>query len=139
MEVRKVDKWLMYMEIHQLRKQGFSISKIAKKLDIARNTVYSYLDRNPEEMTEWMASTKQRKRKLDVHKKLILSWLREHPDMSSAQVYDWLKEQYKDFKIGESTVRGYVRELREAYQILKNENVRFYQAIQTRRWDNRFK
>lgn len=129
MEVRKVDKWLMYMEIHQLRRQGFSISKIAKKLGIARNTVYSYLNKKPEEMTEWMASTKRRNRKLDQHHGLILSWLREHPDMSAAQVLDWLKEQYKDLKVGESTVRGYVSELREVYQIPKTVSVRSYQAI----------
>jgi transposase len=106
-----VDKWLMYMEIHQLRRQGFSISKIA------RNTVYSYLKRDPEDMTEWMASTRRRRRKLDTHRELILGWLKDHPDMTAAQVLDWLKEKYKDFKIGESTVRGYVKELREIYHI----------------------
>ena len=67
-----MDKWLMYMEIHQLKKQGFSVSKIAKKLGIARNTVYSYLEKDPEEMTEWMASIRIRRKKLDVHKELIL-------------------------------------------------------------------
>jgi transposase len=130
MGVGKVDKWLMYMEIHQLRNQGFSISKIARKLDISRNTVYSYLQRNPEDMTEWMASIRSRRRKLDTHKELILTWLKDHPDMSAAQVLDWLKEKEKDFKIGESTVRGYVRELREIYQIEKTQYTRSYQAIQ---------
>jgi transposase len=118
------------MEIHQLRRKGFSISKIARKLDIARNTVYSYLQRDPEDMTEWLASIRNRRRKLDKHKELILSWLKDHPDMSAAQVFDWLKEKDKDFKVGESTVRSYVRELREIYQIEKVQSARSYQAVQ---------
>lgn len=120
----------MYMQVHQLKRQGFSISKIAKKLDIARNTVYSYLQKEPEEMTKWMASTRSRRRKLDPHRELILSWLKEHPDMTSAQVYDWLKEKYHDLKVGESTARGYVKELREVYQIEKNQYIRSYEAVQ---------
>lgn len=120
----------MYMEIHQLRKQGFSISKIARKLDISRNTVYSYLQRDPEDMTEWMAATRKRKRKLDTHRELILSWLKDHPDMTAAQVFDWLKERYSNFKVGESTVRSYVKELREIYQIEKAQHTRSYEAVQ---------
>lgn len=120
----------MYMEIHQLRRQGFSISKIARKLDISRNTVYSYLQRDPEDMTEWMASIRNRRRKLDTHRELILSWLKEHPDMTAAQVFDWLKEKYKDFEIGESTVRSYVKELREIYQIERTQHTRSYEAQQ---------
>ncbi|MGG1690904.1 IS21 family transposase [Heyndrickxia ginsengihumi] len=125
-----MDKWFMYMEIHQLRRQGFSISKIARKLDISRNTVYSYLQRDPEDMTQWMASIQSRRRKLDTHRDLILSWLNDHPDMTAAQVFDWLKEKYNDFKVGESTVRSYVKELREIYQIEKTQHKRSYEAVQ---------
>jgi transposase len=124
-----VDKWLMYMEIHQLKKQGFSVSKIAKKLGIARNTVYSYLEKDPEEMTEWMASIRIRRKKLDVHKELILSWLKDYPDMTAAQVYDWLKERDRNFEIGESTVRSFVKELREMYEISRTQTVRSHQAL----------
>ncbi|MFS0673723.1 IS21 family transposase [Ornithinibacillus sp. 179-J 7C1 HS] len=125
-----MEKWKVYMEIYQLKQQGFKIRRIARKLGISRTTVYKYLDKSPEEMSEWMASTKTRKKKLDPYEMLIHTWLSEHPDTSGAQIYDWLKERYKDdFKVGESTVRGYVKELREKYSLPKTESKRIYQAV----------
>ncbi|MEQ6376783.1 IS21 family transposase [Bacillaceae bacterium S4-13-56] len=124
-----MDKWKMYMEIQQLLKQGFSKTKVAEKLGVSRSTVYRNLKKSPSEMVEWVESLKTRKKKLDPYKKLILSWLREHPDMSSAQVQDWLQEKYEGLNVGESTVRAFVRELREVYQIEKETSPRDYEAI----------
>jgi transposase len=124
-----VEKWEVYMEIYQLKNQGFKIRRIARKLGISRTTVYKYLEKSPEEMSEWMASTKTRTRKLDRYEMLIQTWLSEHPDLSAAQVHDWLLERYKDLKVGESTVRSYVKELREKYSIPKTEAKRVYEAI----------
>lgn len=126
---QKVDKWEVYMEIQQLIKQGFSKSKVAEKLGVSRSTVYRHLRRSPSEMAEWVESIQTRKKKLDPYKELILSWLRQHPDMSSAQVEDWLKERYKELEIGESTVRDYVKQLREEYKIMKESSPRDYEAI----------
>ena len=109
----------MYMEIHQLLKQGFTKVQVAQKLDISRSTVYRYLERNPEAMSKWVKKTKVRRKKLDPYKDIILSWLFEHPDMSAAQVLDWLQERYPNLKVAESTVRLYVRELRKEYDIPK--------------------
>lgn len=129
MEDVKVDKWEMYMEIHQLIKKGFSKTKVAEKLGISRSTVHRYLKKNPSDMSKWVDSIQTRTKKLDPYKELILSWLREHPDMSAAQVEDWLKERYEDLEVGESTVRSYVRELREEYKIRKETSSRIYEAI----------
>lgn len=117
------------MEIQQLHKQGFKVANIARNLGISRTTVYKYLQRSPEEMAIWIAGTKTRKRKLDTYRDTILSWLKEHPDMSSSQVLDWLCERYPHLQIGESTVRYYVGELREAYHIPKVKTKRDYEAI----------
>lgn len=119
----------MYMEIHQLIKKGFSKSKVAEKLGVSRSTVYRNLKRSPSDMANWAESIQTRSKKLDPHKELILSWLREHPDMSAAQVEDWLKEKYEDLEVGESTIRSYVRELREEYNIKKETSPRIYEAI----------
>ena len=119
----------MYMEIQQLLKKGFSKSKVAEKIGISRSTLYRYLKRNPQEMAEWMESIQTRRKKLDTHKDLILSWLRKHPDMTAAQVFDWLLEKFEDIEVGESTVRFYVRELRKEYNIPKEVNPRSYEAI----------
>ncbi|MBT2580869.1 IS21 family transposase [Bacillus sp. ISL-8] len=124
-----MDKWEVYVEIHRLNKLGFDVSKIAKKLNISRNTVYRYLEKEPGEMAIWMASTKVRTKRLDAYKEEILCWLEEHPDLSAAQIHDWLTERYPSLSVGESTVRLYVSSLREDYQIPKILQTRKYEAI----------
>lgn len=125
----KVEKWRMYNQIFQLKELGFSKSKIAKKLGIARGTVISYLEKDPEEMSLWLSSTKKRTQKLDKYKTKILKWLRDHPDLSASQISDWLDERYPDFIVAESTVRRYVRELRKEYNIPKTTRKRVYEAV----------
>lgn len=100
-------------------------------MGISRNTVYKYLEMDPMEVAEWMAATKVRSKKLDPYRDKILNWLKENPDMSSAQVEDWLKEHYgKGMQIvGEATVRRFVKELREQYHIPKVTIPRSYEAI----------
>lgn len=103
-----MEKLLLFVEVHQLKEQGFKIAAIAKKLDISRNTVYKYLDMTLEEASEWFASLGSRRKKLDPYRDWIINWLREHPDLSSAQIEDWLKERYPNVEVGGSTIRTYV-------------------------------
>ena len=119
----------MYNQIWQLHELGFKQSQIARKLGIARGTVKHYLEKDPEEMAIWLASTKRRTRKLDPYHQEILRWLREHPDLSSAQIADWLEESYPTFEVGESTIRDYVREIRKEYNIPKITHKRVYEAV----------
>lgn len=121
---------MRYLEIQQLHQRGFTVTAIAKKLGISRNTVYRDIRRTPEQFEEWIVSIGNRGKKLDPYHDLILSWLREHPDLSGAQVHDWLKERYEEINVGESTVRRYVNELREKFQIQKQVNMRPYQAVE---------
>lgn len=119
----------MYMEIQQLLNQGFSTVKVAEKLGISRTTVYRYIKRNPETMSKWVEHIRTRKKKLDDDKKIILSWLQEHLDMSAAQILDWLQEKYEGLEVAESTVRLYVREPRKEYNIPKESTARSYEAV----------
>lgn len=119
----------MYMQIKQLLNQGFSKVKIADKLGVSRSTVYRYIERNPDTMAKWMKSSKVRRKILDDYKSIILTWLTEHPDMSAAQIMDWLLEKYEGLTVAESTVRNYVRELRKAYDIPKETISRSYGAV----------
>ncbi|MBL5836668.1 helix-turn-helix domain-containing protein, partial [Heyndrickxia sporothermodurans] len=121
-----MDKFEVYVDIRQLLKQGFSKAKIAKKLGISRPTLYRYLQKDPKEMADWVDSLQVRSKKLDPYKDKILSWLKENPDMSAAQVEDWLRERDSSLEISESTVRGYVRKLREDYDLPKEIRVRDY-------------
>lgn len=119
----------MYMNMHQLFKQGFNISEIARKTGMSRTTIYKYLGKSPDEFSEWLASGQTRKRKLDPYKKLILSWLKEDPGKTSAQIFDWLQEKYPGIDVAESTVRLYVNKLREKYYIPKVKWQRDYEAV----------
>lgn len=118
------------MQVHQLKNQGFSIAAIARKLEISRNTVYKYLDMTLEDASDWIISLESRTKKLDKYQDQILSWLKEHPDLSSAQVEDWLKERYPSLNIGGSTVRTYVSEIRDIYHIPKVLRMRQHEAVE---------
>lgn len=124
-----MEGWKVYMEIQQLREQGFKISQIARKVGVSRTTVYTYLNRTPDDMHIWLASTKERTKKLAPYDNEILSWLKEHQDMSAAQVLDWLREKYGEVDVAESTIRGHVSRLRELHQVPKVMAVRQYEAI----------
>lgn len=125
-----MEKLRLLVEIHQLHAKGFKVAAIARKLGISRNTVYKYLKMNFEEAVEWNETLKTRTKKLDPFKERILSWLKENPDMSAAQVEDWLKEENPDFEISASTVRKYVSDLRDFYSIPKDTYVRTFEAIE---------
>ena len=130
MEDEKVLKLEKHVQVHQLKKEGFSIAAISRKCDITRNTVYSYLEKDFEEAYEWVNTLRTRKRKLDPYREHILGWLKEHPDLSASQISDWLEERCSFKNVGDSTVRTYVRELREQYHIPKAIHYRTYEAIE---------
>jgi len=120
---------MTYIEIHRLYNEGFSKSAIARKLHISRNRVIDYLNKSPEDFEEFLSSLKTREKKLDLYHKQILDWLREYPDLTGAQVYDWLEEKL-DFKdVSENTVRNYVNEMRDFYHIPKTTVVRTYSSV----------
>ena len=122
------EKLVLYIDIHRLHERRLRISQIAKQLKISRNTVYKYLDMTFEEAVEEFGPI-ERKKKLDPYRDWIVNWLQEYPSISGAQILDWLQERFPDIKIGESTVRRYVNEMREIYHIEKTAEPREYEAV----------
>ena len=120
---------MIYTEIRKLKQKGFSIRQISRQLSVSRPTISKYLEMSSEEMAIWLASTRTRKRKLDDYSEMILEWLREHPDLSASQIHDWLEERGITC-VCESTVRYYVREMREIYRIPKVSKARDYEAVE---------
>jgi transposase len=114
-----VEKLTIYKEIHRLRNEGFSNSAIARKLNISRNRVIEYGKMTPDEFYSFVSTLQNRSKKLDPFRDNILEWLKEHPDLSGAQIHDWLQEKLSVNSVTEGTVRNYVNELREAYHIPK--------------------
>lgn len=116
--MKLIERWHMYFSIQQMKKKGLKVSQIARHLGISRNTVYKYLSMTPDEFKIFMEKMETQKKKLDQFEQDIVQWLRQYPDLSAAQVLDWLKERYRNFMdVAESTVRNYVRGIRSAYNI----------------------
>lgn len=88
------------------------------------------MEKTPEEAFEWVNSLGSRKKKLDPYKDWIIAWLQEYPHLNASQIQDWLLEKFPDFTVGESTMRLYVNQIREEYQIAKTKVVRQYEAVE---------
>lgn len=120
---------MLYVEIHQLLKRKMKIAQIAKHLKVNRGTVYKYLGMSFEEAQEYLGNPLRKPKKLDPYRDWIVAWLEEFPHLSAAQIQDWLLERHHDLEIGESTVRSYVKEIREIYQIEKKAITRQYESV----------
>jgi transposase len=56
---------------------------------------------------------------LGTHEKVIIDWLERFPDLSAAQVQDWIHEHYEEV-YPERTVRNYVFNLRKKHGLTKS-------------------
>jgi len=111
-----------------MKNAGFSKRQIAEKQGMNFRTVDKYLSMTSEEFEENVLKV-ERQRNLDLYEGVIADWLRTHPDMTAAQIHDWLKEHYQ-VEVGDRTVRRYVNGIRKKYSIPKlKENLRQYEAI----------
>ena len=124
-----MNRFMLYIEIHRLYKEGFSKSAIARKLNISRNRVIDYLNMSTDEFEEFLSTLRTREKKLDPYHDQILGWLKEHPDLTAAQVYDWLEEKLGFREVAENTVRNYLNEMRDYYRIPKVKVQRTYSVV----------
>lgn len=122
-------RWNMYSEIHQLKQIGLKKAQVARKLELDVKTVSKYWEATPDEFAAMRQKSKIRTKKLKHYRDVILKWLRENPDLTCAQILDWLKEHYNDFSVRERTLRRYVAELRQKHNLPKPELTRQYQAV----------
>lgn len=120
----------MYSEIKLLKGIGLKKSQIARKLNISRPTINKYLKMSPDEFEGFIKEMKVRKKKPEPYSNEILSWLKEFPDLSAAQVFDWLEEKYKILPFSEETLRRYIRFLRQKHNILKIPKTRDYEGVE---------
>jgi len=128
--LKKEEGWHMYSEIKLLKEIGLKKSQIARKLNISRPTINKYLKMSPDEFDGFIKEMKVRKKKPEPYSNEILSWLKEFPDLSAAQVFDWLEEKYKMLPFSEETLRRYIRFLRQKHNILKIPKTRDYEGVE---------
>ena len=122
-------RWQMYHTIHSMKNLGFSKRQVARKLGLDFRTVSKYLSMTPEEFNTSILK-KERQQDLSLYEGVVTDWLKQYPDMTSAQVYDWLKEHYQ-VAVAERTTRRFVESLRKKYSIPKVKgSTRQYTAIE---------
>lgn len=111
-------KLMTYYEIHRMRREGHSISQISEYLVLNRRTVSKYLAMNEQEYEAFLVSQSDRKCILDPFEEFVVRRLKSFPGTSSAQMYDWLKEEYSKLpKVDPKTVFNFVSKMRGKYNI----------------------
>lgn len=84
----------------------------------------------PDEFAEVKKKAGCRQKKADIYKDYVVNCLQTYPDMTAAQIYDWIKKQTgsKDLEFQERAFRNYVAGIRKEYDIKKPEHQRQYEA-----------
>jgi hypothetical protein len=122
--------WKMFSEIKQLKATGLNKSQTARHLRINVKTVNKYWNVDADGFAEIRQKGGTRKKRLKDYEETILMWLQKFPDISAAQVTDWLEEYYRDHTVRERTVRRMVTRLRKEHHIDKQPAARQYQAVE---------
>jgi hypothetical protein len=83
----------------------------------------------PDRYAQVTIESKIRYKKIDIYKDDILKWITDFRDMSAAQVFDWLKEKYVDVKFKERSLRLYINNLRQEYNLPKASPIRQFEEV----------
>ncbi len=118
MTKKNINDWIMYHEIHQLNRLGFSASKIALHLGLDARTVRKRLAMTEAGFEAYLLRLQHRNKVLSVYEDFVINRLRTYPDTSTAQIHDWLKEHYKELpKVTPRTVYNFVMYVRQKHNI----------------------
>jgi len=127
-----VKDWMIYGKIQELKRNHLNKSQVSQRLDIDYKTVLKYWDMPPDEFAVCLNRAQRRARKADVYKEFVVSCLQKYPDMSAAQIYDWIKERtgLSRLPFKKRAFRNYVNDVRREYDIPKPESTRQYEAVE---------
>jgi len=118
MTKKDVSNWIMYHEIHKLKRLGFSNSKIAGYLVADTRTVNKYLQMSEEDYESFLLSVLERNKVLSPYEDFVKEKLIEFQETSSAQIHDWLKECHDAFpQVSVRTVYNFVMYVRQKHNI----------------------
>ena len=118
MTKQDLNYWMMYHEVHHLKRQGCSLRKISEELVINFRTVSKYLSMTEEEFLEHLEHQDQRYKKLCAYEEFVKGKLELYPETRSSQMHDWLKEMHPAFPpVCEKTVFNFVQYIRQKYNI----------------------
>lgn len=123
--------WMIYEKIQEMKRNKLNKSQVCRRLGIDYKTVLKYWDMPPDDFAKARSDSETRKKKADKYKDFVLDALKKYPDMTAAQIYDWIKEQtgLSNLGVKERAFRNYIVSIRKEYDIKKPENSRQYEAV----------
>ena len=125
-------KLVMWYKCKELFEKGLSKSQIARELGLSRTTVRHYLSMTYDKFMSSESYKRIYSHKLDAYEDYVKSSLEQYPDLSSSQIYDWLRENYPDTlpEVDMKTVYNFVQYVRNRYEIPKPQtSSRDYEPI----------
>jgi transposase len=128
-EMERLKGWNLFGEIKQFKAMGLNKSQVQRELNINYKTVDKYWDMPPDDFAQLSIEAKRRSKKVDKYKDEILDWITDFRDISAAQVIDWFKERHYEIDFTERSLRGYIRNLRKAYNLPKAEEIRQFEEV----------
>jgi len=131
MTKQDLNEWMMYHEIHKMKRVGFSTRKIGQELVLNFRTVKKYLDMSEDDFFRHLESKGQRYKILVPYEEFTKEKLNLYPETKSAQLHDWLKENHEDFpKVCPKTVYNFVMYVRQKYNIPQQSIIREYFPVE---------
>jgi transposase len=121
---------MMYAEIQKLKAMGYKKQRAARQLELDTKTVRKYWEMTEEEYITQQSESKERTKNMEPYREYVLEKLREHSEITSAIIYDNLREEFMDFEPSYRSVRRYVMLLREAEGLLAPMKIRQYMEVQ---------
>jgi transposase len=120
----------MYNKVQGYKQQGYSIRRCSRSIPLDRKTVRKYWDMLPEEYASYMSSCKKRTKILDPYSEEIITELETYPNITTAIIYDHLRERHPEFKPSYRSVHFYVSALRSELGIPTEVKIRQYTEVQ---------
>jgi len=120
----------LFGEIKEMRERGFNKSQTSRNLSIDFETVSNYWNMTPDAYAKLLEKRKNRVKKLDQYEEEIISWLRDYPDMSTSQIFDWLEEKYGSMNCTDRSARNFLGCIRTEHNIPKIKHIRQYEAVE---------
>jgi transposase len=120
-------EWIVIHQIKSLYNDGtgLSVHKIAKQLNISRNTVSKYLTMSAEQIAALKADT-DRTKKLDEYRDYIVQLLQTYPGLSAVKVLCKLKAKVDDLAVSDRSMRRYIQALK---QEISFKQPRYYEPV----------
>lgn len=102
-------------KIQELKRNHLNKSQVSKRLGIDYKTVLKYWDMPPDEFARARERSRVRAKKADAYKSYVVECLQKYPDMTAAQIDDWIRENYSisELPCKERAFRNYVRAVRK--------------------------